>query len=801
MDRDSSQNSLANKRPVLTRFLLFSGLSFVVFLIVMGAIIIPKVQSTYSAFLVNSNSIALNFDTRDLKVYLDNRVSVLQDLASQQTVTTAALLATVETPEAISTLNSAKILGISAPLSLYGIDGQVFYASLPVTGKIANRLQSLTDALLADSSSPVKMDLVNDATDSRLLIAVPIIYGNNPEGVLAVSLPFDLARAFPDKGLTLPGVLKVTKGDTLTGANLDEIADPFSQTAIVEPYGFTLEVIYDQTPVKEQENDLILSYGISIAIAALVSFGVITAAGFQLVYTPFQRLVIADKKISSGQKELLVSEERFALAAQGSSVGIWDWIDVNESKEYWSPQFFKLLGYENNEIPSTLEMFRELLHPDDISSTFKAVEEHLNSKVPFDVEYRLRHKTAGYRWFKGNAQASWSADGKPLRMVGSIQDIHDLKLAEDNLLSSLAEQKQLSGRLTTIIETAVDAIIIIDPLGSIQTFNASAQTLFGYTVEEVKNCNVRMLMPDPDKSQHDSYLQNYRETKQAKIIGIGRKVVGQRADGTTFPMELSVGEVIENGKLVGFVGIVRDVSMREEAENSLRRYSEELARSNADLEQFAYVASHDLKAPLRGILNLTEWIEENIKETADDETSGYLRMLKSRVTRLESLLAGLLEYARVGEGVKELLPVNLNKLVGQVVELLDGEALGFQFEYDLPSIEGVPTEISQIFHNLIGNAIKHNMDRPGRIRIHVQEEKGSNIFRIEDDGIGVPSELWDKVFEMFQTLKPRDQVEGSGMGLAIVKKLITRRGGDIWLEQPSTGTGLIVCFSLPIRCE
>ncbi len=910
-----NRTSTSDRHSVLQQYLLFTAVSFAVFLVVVSSIIIPKVQSTYADFLLSTNTLALDLEVQDVKIFVDDRVTVLRDIASQQPVITAAMLADGQSLEASSLLNSSKILGTSAPLILFDIDGLVLYSTEATDSEAEAAVHQMARSILSDQI-PQTVELVENSSGTYLLIAVPVLYGAGTEGILGTVLPFKVADIVATGLREGAAAVKLSTERTTLSWGTERIVDPFSQNSQIEPYGITLTLINDITPFKNQEAELIKSYSVSLAIAALVAFAFITLVGFRLIIAPFQQLLATDAELSrqrrdlqlifdnvpvriwykddknrilrlnreaansmgrkventegqdtydlfpemakkyhdddlavinsgkamlgiveeytpvdgergwvrtdkvpfvdeengergvfvvsqditdviAAQEDLRDSEERFALAAQGASVGIWDWIDVNDDKEYWSPQFFKLLGYENEEIEANLSVFRDLLHPDDHEHTFAALDAHFTRKEPFDAEYRLKTKQGSYRWFRGSGQASWDEEGRAVRMVGSVQDIHTLKSAEKNLTAALAEQSELTNRLSTIIDTAADAIIIIDPKGAIQTFNKSAQKLFGYSEAEVTGKNVRILMPDPDKGQHDGYLTNYLSTKKPKIIGMGREVTGRRKHGDKFPMELSVGEISENSATAGFVGIIRDISARVKAEQILQGHVKDLARSNADLEQFAYIASHDLKAPLRGIMNLADWIQENIQETADEETNSYLSLLKNRISRLESLLAGLLEYSRVGEGSDKLAKTDLNMLVEVAADLLEAQNKGFEINCELPAIVCSSSEMNQIFQNLISNTVKHNEAAPCRVEIGCSLGDGEYVFRFEDRGIGIPEDMWDKVFKMFQTLKPRDQVEGSGMGLAIVKKIVTRRGGRIWIEEPVDGSGVAFCFSFP----
>jgi len=253
-----------------------------------------------------------------------------------------------------------------------------------------------------------------------------------------------------------------------------------------------------------------------------------------------------------------------------------------------------------------------------------------------------------------------------------------------------------------------------------------------------------------------------------------------------------------DGRAKRMIGCVQYIHPQKVAEFSIHTYAEELQRSNADLEQFAYVASHDLKAPLRAIHSLAEWIEENIKDTADQETTGYLDMLKMRVLRLEKLLSGLLNYSKIGSAKAPVELVKLNGLMDEVKLLsipLESEII---LKYNLPEIYVSSTEISHIFHNLVNNAVKHHDKENGTITIDHSSNTTHHIFSVTDDGPGIPENMRDRVFKMFQTLRPQDEVEGSGMGLAIVKKLVERRGGTIWLETPKNNKGLSVFFTVQI---
>lgn len=224
----------------------------------------------------------------------------------------------------------------------------------------------------------------------------------------------------------------------------------------------------------------------------------------------------------------------------------------------------------------------------------------------------------------------------------------------------------------------------------------------------------------------------------------------------------------------------------------------ELKRSNMELDTFAYVASHDLKAPLRGIRSLTQWIEIDVEKTAGEETMGNLRLLKNRVDRLDNLLDSLLTYSRIGRKTSLVEQVNLGQLVAEIDGYL-APAPGFVIacQGDMPTISTPKAPLEQVLRNLVSNAIKHHDLGSGNVIVSAKDMGEMVEFRVEDDGPGIPMEFHERIFQMFQTLKPRDQVEGSGMGLAIVKKTIESFGGNIRVESLPSGRGVAFVFSWP----
>jgi len=339
-------------------------------------------------------------------------------------------------------------------------------------------------------------------------------------------------------------------------------------------------------------------------------------------------------------------------------------------------------------------------------------------------------------------------------------------------------------------------IAITDARGVIKYANHSFLKLSKYSLAEIIGANHRIL--NSGFHPRSFFIDMYRAIAKGKQW---RGEIRNRAkDGSFYWVDTTIVPIIgERAKLIGYAAIRIDITDRKQMELRLAQQAQDLLRSNEELEQFAYVASHDLKAPLRGIENLVSWIEEDLESSLTGDTRTNMDLLKSRVRRLESLLDDLLAYSRAGRGDTASDLVDTKELVGELA-LLVSPPQGFSIVSGetLPTFETARAPLTQVVQNLISNAIKHH-DRPanGHVWIEALTLPHAIEFTVTDDGPGIPERFHERVFGMFQTLKPRDEVEGSGMGLAIVKKLIEIQGGKIWLTEGQAGQGLSVHFTWP----
>lgn len=269
------------------------------------------------------------------------------------------------------------------------------------------------------------------------------------------------------------------------------------------------------------------------------------------------------------------------------------------------------------------------------------------------------------------------------------------------------------------------------------------------------------------------------------------------ADGDLVVVDFSLSPIVVDGKVTYLVPEGRDITLLKQRERENEQYLLELQESNSDLEQFAYVASHDLRSPLRGISSIANFIEEDEGENLSDSSKEYLHKLQTRIHRMEQLLNDLLSYAQTRRSSEQPVEISTGALVSEILDLLEIPE-GFEVEVpaDMPTLVGHATPLRQVLLNLISNAVKHHDKNEGLVTLSVTERGGLFEFRVADNGPGIERQYHEQIFEMFRVLQSRDSVEGSGMGLAIIRKIIRRYGGDIAVE-PTQGGGTTFVFSWP----
>ena len=359
------------------------------------------------------------------------------------------------------------------------------------------------------------------------------------------------------------------------------------------------------------------------------------------------------------------------------------------------------------------------------------------------------------------------------------------------MLHDLTKRARLEGQLgasearwQAVVESAVDAIIVIDAHGRVEAFNPAAERLFGYAAAEVCGQNVDMLMPSPYREEHDTYLSRYLATGRAKIIGVGREVQGRRKDGSTFPLHLSVGEMTIDGERK-FTGILHDLTDRVQMEV---RLTEQAAL--AKLGEMAAVVAHEVKNPLAGIRGAVQVFASRL---GDDQKTPILKEIIARIDALDQMMKDLLLFARPPQ--PKYSPTDVVPLVTAIASLMAQDPSARDVAVDIagaaPPFPADAEMLRIVFQNLLINGV-HAMQGKGTIRVAVEAGDSTCQIAITDGGPGIPAEIREKIFTPFFTTKAR----GSGLGLPTAKRLVEAHKGQLLIDCPPTG-GTTVVVRLP----
>jgi light-regulated signal transduction histidine kinase (bacteriophytochrome) len=313
--------------------------------------------------------------------------------------------------------------------------------------------------------------------------------------------------------------------------------------------------------------------------------------------------------------------------------------------------------------------------------------------------------------------------------------------------------------------------------------------------------NVKLLMPEPYHSEHDGYLRRFAVTREPRIIGSGREVTGRRRDGTLVPIDLAVSELrLDGGHR--YVGLIRDISERKRREQEREQLIEALKLTNQELDDFAYIASHDLKEPLRGLANNANFLEEDYRGKLDEAGKSRLARMRYLCIRMESLINDLLYVSRLGRQELAIRDTDLNLLIQGIVQLmepvLEEQHASIVIPRPLPHYECDHVRVQELFRNLITNAVKYNTAPIKRIEVgHLEHHNGrKDVFYVKDNGVGIDPRFHSEVFRIFKRLNAEpDDTKGTGSGLAFVKKIVERHNGSVWIES-ELGEGATFFFTL-----
>jgi PAS domain S-box-containing protein len=530
-----------------------------------------------------------------------------------------------------------------------------------------------------------------------------------------------------------------------------------------------------------------------------LSVSKMSIAGRRL-FTGIVRDISREREVTESLRR---SDERFDLAMRGANDGVWDWPDVNDEKEWWSPRFFELLGYEPGEIVPSVTTFKSLLHPEDEDRTLDAVRACFESdRSPYDVEHRLQTKSGEYRWFRARACLLRDQDGRPRRMTGCIEDIHERQRAEGLLREETRQLQTLLDNLPGMAYRCVN-----DANWTMQSVSAGCKPVTGYDPKDLEDGRVvyaDLIHPDDREdvwtavqkavAKREPFEIRYRirakDGREKWVWERGRSVLPEQAPD----------EVIE--------GFITDITPLKETEREASQLRENLAHVSrlGTMGEMAAGIAHEINQPLTAIGAYAAAARNLLKSGAADATELHdiIAKIQTGAHRAAEVIRRLRALVKKRPSERSLADANI--LVLDVVNLAENEARLANVRFEKSLTDSLPkvfvdvVQIQQVLLNLIRNGIEA-VTTPARtnpvITVATAACEGDFIrISVADQGPGIPEKIGNQVFEQFYTTKP----SGMGLGLAISRSLVVSHGGKCWCERNTDG-GATFMFTLPIASE
>jgi len=543
--------------------------------------------------------------------------------------------------------------------------------------------------------------------------------------------------------------------------------------------------------------------------------------------------ILADQVVAVQSEAVLrEKQQRLAYIIEGTNAGTWEW-NIQTGETIFNERWADILGYTLAEIsPVSIETWAKFAHPDDFKKSGELLARHFSGELDnYAIEVRMRHKDGRWVWVLDRGKvSSWTKEGKPLLMQGTHQDITERRRAEEALKESYNYLEKLNNAL-------VDAIFVVKyPERSIEYLNEAAVKMFGYSKQEVLGKNSRMFYPDQEAYfRSGGIFQDAIENKQNLVRF---EVVLLRNNGDTFPGWLTA-TFLQEEVVTKFIVIVQDITEQKRDNETIRRLNIELeqrvaertnelsktqlallnlvddlnesARNltasnaslstvNKELEAFSYSVSHDLRSPLRSIDGFSQALLEDYSERLDDTGRNFLTRIRKATQHMGRLIDDMLKLSRVTRADFQRMNFDLSALVENIVQRMRKNSperiVDVRIQAGLSvSADRNLMEIALV--NLLDNAWKFT----GKTA-HVQIEfgaviaNGKPVFFIRDNGAGFDRAYGNKLFGTFQRLHTTEEFEGTGIGLATVRRIITRHGGEVWAEG-DVGRGATLFFTVP----
>lgn len=481
---------------------------------------------------------------------------------------------------------------------------------------------------------------------------------------------------------------------------------------------------------------------------------------------------------------LVQSEERFRMMLEAVQDYAIFMLDPQGTVASWNVGAERIRGYEASEIIG--QNFSRFYPQEDIDQGTPAEDLRIAAACGRSETQRWRLRKDGSRFWAN-------------LVITAARDSAGNLLGFSEISRDTSELKQMEAKYRGLLDAAPDAMVVVNPLGEIVLLNLQAERQFGYHRDELLGQPVKNIVPEGFAERLIADGTRSAADALGQRIGTGIELSGRRKDGSEFPIEIMLSPLpSDEGILV--TAAIRDITERKRAEERLVKTVEELKRSNDELAQFAYIASHDLQEPLRMVASYTQLLAKRYKGRLDSDADEFIAYAVDGSNRMQRLIQDLLIYSRAGTSPRALREISSEDALQDALTNLGTtiEGSGAVVTHDsLPAVTMNDTHLIQVFQNLVGNAIKYRRAEVPHVHVSATKNGGTEwIFSVRDNGLGIDPQYFERIFVLFQRLHGREEFEGTGIGLAICKKMLERLGGRIWVEsQPKHGSTFY--FALP----
>ena len=486
---------------------------------------------------------------------------------------------------------------------------------------------------------------------------------------------------------------------------------------------------------------------------------------------------------------LATQQDLYNQSQRLSGIGNFVW-DLARNTFTWSDQLYRIYEFEPG-TELTMDALRAATHPDDVEKAALYMRDLIANRGLYDYHYRIVMKDGRQKVLHARGTIQVDEIGNPVALLGTLQDVSAARKHDEERRRFTEHLRESEQRLQTILENAPDAVIVMDIDGLVEKWNAKAEQTFGWAESEVLGKPLhRFIIPERFREAHVNGLQGFRATQTGPVINNTIEIKGLRRDGIEIDVNLSISAT-RSGERQLFTGFVRDVTERTLAARRLEETVRELERSNKELAAFSVAASHDLREPLRKIQLFSDRILDRDGSAMSAASSELFLRIGAAAARMQNLIEDLLTYSQLGSATKGFAPVDLNALVNDIAQASRSADDHITIQVNpLPTVNANELQMRQLFDNLINNAIKYRKpDSPLTITVSATEtDNGSgpnhrsnraHAISVTDNGIGFEQQYAHRIFEMFQRLHAKEKYEGTGIGLAICKKIVENHGGRI----------------------